>query len=89
MDKEPERKRGRDLDRALRAERRAQLGRPDADRLKRWFGWPLCILGALLFILGYVSSQAGVSVLPFDPHHVVSQAGGLVLAVLGLVWATR
>ncbi len=89
MDQQPDRKEGRNLERGLRDESRAGLSRPNRYRLKRWLGWPMCIGGMVLFIVGYVSSLAGVRALPFDPHHVVSVGGGLVLSLVGLVWATR
>lgn len=78
--------RGADQERLLRAEARAQRGRQG--RLAR-FGWPLCALGVVLFLAGYFGSLAGVAVLPFDQHHFISQAGGLGLAIVGLIWATR
>ncbi len=75
--------RQRGQDRALRAELRHDQG------IQRRLGWPLCLLGAALFLVGFIGSASGAQILPFDPHHLVSQAGGFLLAVTGLVWATR
>lgn len=73
-------------DRMIRAEMRARARAEST--LRNRLGWPLFALGALLFLVGNITSRAGVVVLPFDTHHVVSQFGGAVLATVGLMWAT-
>lgn len=55
---------------------------------RRRLGWPLCIAGGLLFLLGNIGARTGIVFLPFDPHHVIAQFGGALLGVLGLIWAT-
>jgi len=45
--------------------------------------YTLTPLGLFLFALGFISSQTGL-MLPFDPHHIGTQATGLVLAFVGL-----
>lgn len=81
-----------DLDRRLkaemRAERRAAVDARPLGALRRRLGWPLAIVGALLFVGSYVGSMAGVSVLPFDDHHLIGQFGGGALGVIGVIWAT-
>ncbi len=60
-------------------------------RTRRWrrpAGWSAVAVGALLFLYGYLGATTGLVSLPFDRHHVVSQIIGLVLAVVGLGWAT-
>jgi hypothetical protein len=78
------------LDRSLRAEaraaQRAELG--PLGRLKKRVGWPVCALGLGLFAITFVASSAGVVLVPFDPHHVLGQVIGGVLAFTGLLWAT-
>ena len=49
----------------------------------------MCIVGVALFVAGYVGSAAGLQILAFDRHHLVSQLGGGFLALVGLGWATR
>ncbi|MEU0108403.1 hypothetical protein ABZ313_24000 [Streptomyces sp. NPDC006251] len=46
--------------------------------------YTLTPLGLFLFALGFIGSQTGFTVLPFDPHHIGTQVGGLVLAFVGL-----
>ncbi|MEU0721800.1 hypothetical protein ABZ498_32065 [Streptomyces lavendulocolor] len=46
--------------------------------------YTLMPLGLLLLALGILGATTGITVLPFDPHHVVTQIGGLVLAFIGL-----
>jgi hypothetical protein len=52
-------------------------------------GAAVAVLGLLLFVSGYIGAATGFVLLPFDRHHLVSQAGGLVLAVAGLRLASR
>lgn len=73
-------------DRIIREEIRARA-RSEATLRKR-LGWPLFILGALLFLVGNIASRAGLVVLPIDTHHLISQFGGAALAVVGVMWAT-
>ena len=98
MSNTPDRKRrtlprqGTDLDRQIKAEmradRRAAVDARPWGALRRRLGWPLAVVGGLLFVASYVGSMAGVSVLPFDDHHFIGQFGGGVLGVLGVIWAT-
>ncbi|MCP3818815.1 hypothetical protein NLX86_12055 [Streptomyces sp. A3M-1-3] len=46
--------------------------------------YTLMPFGLLLFALGILGATTGITLLPFDPHHVVTQIGGLVLAFIGL-----
>lgn len=55
---------------------------------RKRLGWPLVALGAAMFILGNIGARTGITILPFDPHHVFAQFGGAVIAVVGLIWAT-
>jgi hypothetical protein len=41
------------------------------------------VVGAALFLSGIASQLAGVPI-PFDPHHVITQAGGVLLLLIGL-----
>jgi hypothetical protein len=65
-------------------------GRPQS----RWLGWRprvawgTAILGGLMFIAGNIGARAGITILPFDPHHVYAQFGGGALAIDRLMWAT-
>ena len=79
----------RQQDRALRAEQR-QVRRAGnrGGVLRHRLGWPLCLLGLVLLLAGIVGAVTGTGVLPFDPHHIVSQAGGVLFAVTGARWAT-
>lgn len=52
-------------------------------------GWPLCIFGGVLFLAGNIGARTGIVLFPFDRHHVITQFGGALIAVLGLIWATR
>lgn len=81
------RRRRTEHDRLLRAERRTDRG--GAAGLKKRLGWPMCIVGVALFVAGYVGSAAGLQILAFDRHHLVSQLGGGFIALVGLGWATR
>lgn len=75
--------------------RRASRGRVPPAAPKRsaglWrkrLGWPLVVMGAVLFVLGNIGARTGIVFLPFDPHHVFEQFGGAVVAIVGLIWAT-
>lgn len=57
-------------------------------RWRKWLGWPLVAVGGVLFLLGNIGARTGIVFLPFDPHHVIGQFGGAILAVVGLIWAT-
>ncbi|WP_327432905.1 hypothetical protein [Streptomyces sp. NBC_01236] len=41
-------------------------------------------LGLFLFALGFIGASTGLTVVPFDPHHIGTQVAGLVLAAVGL-----
>lgn len=79
------------LDRQLKREARATAyaSLSPRDRLRKRVGWPLCAVGAGLFLATLVANFAGTNLLPFDQHHVVGQFGGGLLTVTGLAWATR
>lgn len=47
------------------------------------------LAGAGLFVAGYFGVAAGVRILSFDQHHVISQLGGFIIAATGLTWAIR
>lgn len=83
---------GTDLDRRIKAEMRIERrGTVDARSwgvLRRRLGWPMAIVGGLLFVASYVGSLAGVTVLPFDDHHLIGQSGGVLLGITGVIWAT-
>lgn len=51
-------------------------------------GWPLCFLGLALFLTGNIGARMGIVILPFDPHHVIGQIGGAIIAIAGLTIAT-
>ncbi|WP_331753184.1 hypothetical protein OG440_39540 (plasmid) [Streptomyces sp. NBC_00637] len=46
--------------------------------------YTLVPLGLFLFALGFIGARTGLTVVPFDPHHIGTQATGLVLAFIGL-----
>ncbi|GHE39010.1 hypothetical protein ABZ508_14445 [Streptomyces lavendulocolor] len=46
--------------------------------------YTLVPLGMFLFALGVVGARTGLTLLPFDPHHIGLQIGGLVVAFIGL-----
>jgi hypothetical protein len=50
--------------------------------------WPLVALGAAMFLVGNIGARTGITLLPFDPHHVFAQFGGAAVAAVGLIWAT-
>lgn len=56
---------------------------------RKQIGWPLAIVGAVLFIGGNIGARTGITFLPFDPHHVYAQFGGAVVGMVGLMWALR
>lgn len=55
---------------------------------RKRLGWPLVAVGAMMFLLGNIGARTGITFLPFDPHHVLAQLGGAVVAILSLIWAT-
>lgn len=65
-----------------------QSAAPARDWRKR-LGWPLAILGAVLFIAGNIGARTGFTLLPFDPHHVYAQFGGAAIGIVGLMWGLR
>lgn len=54
-------------------------------RGNRWVTLPLIIGGSVLFISGAIGARTGIVFLPFDPHHLIGQFGGAVLAMTGLM----
>lgn len=79
-----------ELDRRIRAELRAQRlsGFDRWGRIRKRLGWPMFVVGAILFVGTLLENLAGVTVVPFDPHHLFGQVGGLALLATGLAWAT-
>lgn len=73
----------------------AAQARPEEETVGRrrdWrkqIGWPLAIVGAVLFIGGNIGARIGITFLPFDPHHVYAQFGGAAMGMVGLMWALR
>jgi hypothetical protein len=60
-------------------------------RKRTWrqrIGWPLAIIGLGLFLAGNIGARTGVTILPFDPHHMIAQFGGAVVAGAGVLIAT-
>jgi hypothetical protein len=55
---------------------------------KRRIGWVMVAVGAPMFLIGNIGARTGVVALPFDPHHVIAQLGGGLIAVVGLMVAT-
>ncbi len=41
-----------------------------------------------MFLAGNIGARTGIVILPFDPHHVIAQFGGALLAIVGLMIAT-
>jgi len=41
-----------------------------------------------MFLVGNIGARTGLTILPFDPHHMWIQIGGGVLAITGTLWAT-
>ena len=41
-----------------------------------------------MFLVGNIGARTGITLLPFDPHHVIAQFGGAGVALVGLIWAT-
>ncbi|MEV5450354.1 hypothetical protein [Streptomyces sp. NPDC052535] len=64
--------------------RRAHRVRARGTTRDRVLLFTLTPLGLFLFALGFIGSQMGFTVLPFDPHHIGAQVTGLVLAFVGL-----
>jgi hypothetical protein len=42
----------------------------------------------MLFLAGNIGARTGLTILPFDPHHVIAQFGGALAAIVGLLIAT-
>lgn len=66
--------------------RPARRKRPPMSWKKR-VGWAAVVVGLALFLAGNIGAVTGLRILPFDTHHVLSQLGGGLLAVIGLPWA--
>ena len=50
---------------------------------KQRVGLVLLVAGLVVFFASAIGARAGFTVLPFDPHHVIGQLGGLAFALLG------
>lgn len=79
--------RQRTHDRLLRAELRRQ--RVEGRGWRGCVAVPLAVLGGLWFLIGNIASRMGVVLLPFDRHHLVSQFGGVAVAMVGVSWLGR
>lgn len=77
----------RRLRRELRAERRAELDRRRG-RLRRRIGWPLTVVGALVFATSYLGALTGGVTLPWDQHHQFGQLAGALIIAVGIIIAT-
>ena len=58
-----------------------------AARRRPWWsrlGWPLAILGLIVFVVGWVGAQTGAIAVPGDRHHVLSQVVGFGLVFVGI-----
>jgi hypothetical protein len=42
-------------------------------------------VGIVLFIVGQLGARTGITVIPFDPHHVMTQIVGLGAVLYGLM----
>lgn len=62
---------------------------PPKRRVRQVIAWGIGLLGLALLVLAFVGSAVGFTVLPFDRHHVIGQAGGVLIGVLGMSLATR
>lgn len=69
------------------ADTRSSFGRRRR-RIRRWVGWTMVVVGGLSFLVGNIGARTGVVALPFDPHHVIAQFGGGLVAIVGLMIAT-
>jgi hypothetical protein len=56
--------------------------------VRAWVGWSMVAVGGASFLIGNIGARTGVIALPFDPHHVITQFGGGLIAVIGLSIAT-
>jgi hypothetical protein len=54
-------------------------------RENRWVALPLIVVGAVLFLMGNIGARTGIHFIPFDPHHVIEQLGGVGLLLVGLM----
>jgi cell division protein CrgA len=62
-----------------------------SSRRPRWWKrlwWGVAIFGLVLFVFGNLTARMDVAVLSFDPHHVVVQFGGAIIAVVGTLVAS-
>ncbi|UGY91274.1 hypothetical protein [Streptomyces gobiensis] len=55
-----------------------------AHRRDRIVMWTALCLGIGLFASSLLGNMLGFVVLPFDPHHVYGQVGGVALTLFGL-----
>jgi hypothetical protein len=55
---------------------------------KKRIGWSLVAVGGTMFLIGSIGARTGLIALPLDPHHVIAQLGGGVIAIWGLMVAT-
>ncbi len=60
--------------------------RPRRRTWRQRLGVPLAVFGAVLFLVGYLGTTTGTTVLPFDRHHVLTQVGGFLIGFVGLSW---
>lgn len=50
--------------------------------------WGVALAGLVLFLVGNLTARMGITLLPFDPHHLLEQGGGALLAIGGTLVAT-
>ncbi len=55
---------------------------------RKRIGWIMVAVGLPMFLIGNIGARTGVVTLPFDPHHVIAQLGGALVAIVGLMAAT-
>lgn len=56
--------------------------------VRSWVGWSMVAVGGVSFLIGNIGARTGAVALPFDPHHVLAQSGGGLIALVGLQIAT-
>jgi hypothetical protein len=71
------------VDRTVPVKPRRRPRGPSDRNVRQRTGLVLTVVGILLFLASSIGARAGFVVLPFDPHHVVGQLAGPVIALLG------
>jgi hypothetical protein len=71
--------------------RRSPEPRRLLSRKRTWrqrIGWPLAVAGLVLFLVGNIGARTGLTILRFDPHHMIAQFGGALVGAAGVLIAT-